>query len=186
MKNVVTYIIALFVFSSCQRQSKKLVDEDLSADSPKEESYIATSDPRSNEVEDRIRFAVTNFIFSKTESEDKRDSNFYFLQIDGDDPTKEFIHRFEGREPPVLPETRTKSMIDKGIFKDSEGRWLHFSLKEIKWISDTKVKVTWAKSETSWRDGRTGSRNASGHYATLTYDDQSWSVINDQTFWMGH
>ena len=61
--------------------------------------------------DDDIREAVFRYQISKNETE------VYFLQIDGADPSTEFMKRFEGHDPPVKPKS---ACVAEGAAQDKE------------------------------------------------------------------
>ncbi len=132
---------------------------------------------RSDEVKADIRFALANFIIENNASGGQQNVEYYFLKIDGGDPSEDFIARFADRKPAVLPASLAEASADKGVLhKETKERGLIFSIDKIEWVSDTEVKVSWGYYEAGL--------SASGNTATLKLEGKGWTVINDQMHWI--
>lgn len=135
------------------------------------------SEPRSDEVKGNIRFALANYIFENNASGGQQNVEYYFLAIDGGDPSEEFIARFANRKPIVLPSSLAVASADKGVLhKETKKRGLIFSIDDIEWVSDTEVKVSWGYYEAGL--------SASGNTATLQLEGKEWKVTGDQMHWI--
>jgi len=147
---------------------------------------IVDEGSNSFDPEYKIYLFMTDYIISLSEFNDKRDVTCYFIKIGKSDPFKKFIQHYEGRTPPILAESSAKTLVDKGISIDSEGRWFHINFEITEWISNTEVKVSWGKHETSWGDGIVESHNATCNYAILAKDDEGWKFKSNKTYFMAH
>jgi len=128
-------------------------------------------------VSDDICFALANYIFKNNASGAQQKVEYYFLKINGGDPSEDFIERFSDQKPIVLPYSLAEASADKGVrHKKTKGRGLIFSIDKIKWVSDTEVKVSWGYYEAGL--------SASGNTATLKLKEKGWTVIDDQMQWI--
>jgi hypothetical protein len=124
------------------------------------------SDPLSPaERELDICEAVFRHQFEDNASAVQQDAAAYFLLIRKKDADPEFLARFAGHQPPVLP--GSKFEIGKG---------LQFRVDSIEWEDNGSVKVTGGYYEAGL--------SASGNVYTLEADGDKWVVTADEMEWI--
>jgi hypothetical protein len=89
----------------------------------------------------------------------------FYLELMGEDPSPEFLARFDGNEPPVR----------KGS-EFGDGGGVLFRVESVKRVSDTKVEVSGGYYE--------GSLSASGNTYFLERKDGGWVVTGDEMHWI--
>ena len=113
--------------------------------------------------------AFFRYKFDNNYSGAQQNAETYFLQIDGEDPTPEFLARFEGHSPPVKKGSEFVmggSIVEGGGV--AEGNGLLFYIRSYKWIGSSKNRAeivggysegnvswsgasyTWVKKEGKW------------------------------------
>lgn len=158
MKTLLYFVIPLLAFCGCQLTGSRQAGnaEKTAAD---------------------IRFALANYIFKNNASGGQQSVDFYFLEIAGKDPGEEFLERFAGHNPVVLPASLANASNVKGVsHKEKNGVGLIFTIGTFEWVTDSEVNVTWGYYE----DGL----SASGNTATLKFKKNRWVVTNDEMHWI--
>ena len=125
---------------------------------------------------DDIREALVRFALENNASGGQQGVDYYFLSFQKEDPSAEFLARFEGHEPQVLPVSVARSNTQGSVGHSDGGRGLIFSIGEIEWLSKAKVKVEWGYYEANL--------SASGNIATLEYGPRGWTVTHDEMTWI--
>ena len=89
--------------------------------------------------------------FENNASAQKQDAEAYFLEIDGEDPSPEFLARFEGHSPPV--KKGSEFVMESSIVIEGEvpmeGNGLLFRIDSYRWVGLFKncVKISGGYSE---------------------------------------
>lgn len=100
-----------------------------------------------------------------------------FLEIEGKDPSPEFMKRFEGHTPPVKPVSACEGRKGPGVKDKETGKeGIIFSADAIRWKSDSEVAVDGGH----YRDGLA----ATGNVYTVTRKDGKWTVTADRMLWI--
>jgi hypothetical protein len=150
-------LIGLLAGCGCNRSAERVIEREA----------------RSARIEADICFSLAQFIFQNNVSAGQQNVDYYFLRIGGADPTPDFLARFAGHKPTVLPVSLAHVDALAGVqHKETRGRGLVFWIHEIEWVSDSEVSVGWGYYES----GLSSSVNA----ATLKRDDQEWVVTDDE------
>ena len=129
-------------------------------------------------AKDEIRFSVVTHCFKIYQSKGEKAANYYFLRFNKDDPSPEFLARFEGHSPRVLPASQAQVLNTPDVFrtkvgvihKQHGGIGLILTIREIEWISDSKVEVDWIYYRHML--------NSSLHTATLQFVNNKWVVTS--------
>jgi hypothetical protein len=134
-------------------------------------SSIARSEPpaimqdRESQIPE-IYEAVFRHLFQHNVSGAQQNAKGYFLTINGDDPTLEFLKRFEKHKPPVAAGS---------TFKVLEGG-LKFRIDSLKWIDDDTAELQGGYYE--------GNLSASTNLYRVARKDGRWIVVEDQQQWV--
>ena len=130
-----------------------------------------------------IQEATFRHQFKKNASGLQNRAGVYFLSVTDDksgkgvDPDASFLKRFVGNRTRVAGASEGKADAGKGvrdIKTDEEG--IIFSVREIRWISETQVEVSGGYYEAGL--------SASGNTYTLEKKDGKWVVVKDVMLWI--
>ncbi len=137
-----------------------------------------TAELKTMPANDDIREALFRFIFSNNASAGQKNVDYYFLSIEKKDPTTEFLNRFQGEKPQVLPSSQAKfnpppdqESLGGIIHQSLGGTGLKFGIGKIDWINKYKVSISWSYYENML----SGSFNV----ATLKLKNNAWVVTED-------
>ena len=174
---IIITILALSIFSGCEKYSNQSHSPEESSSSGKKIAYSVPDHPPFDDPNDEIAFVLFHFIFENNASGGQQNVDYFFISVDSNDPPEEFMTKFVSEKPKVLPASLADGDAMSGVsHKELGGRGLIFGINEIKWLSKTKVEVSWWYYESS--------TSGSGNTATLQLKDGKWIVTDDQMHWI--
>jgi hypothetical protein len=97
-------------------------------------------------TEDDIREAVFRYMFDHEARQQKPYAKYYFIGIgkvgEGDDPSEEFMKRFEGNVP-IVKKMSQSTASSSGIVVDKEtgDGGIRYSVSEKRWINENHAEV---------------------------------------------
>ncbi len=98
--------------------------------------------PGSRADADDLREAVFRHLFDHNASAAQRSAAAYYLSVEGRDPGADFLARFAGHVPPVLPASRSTASKTEGVRDRVTGKaGLRFSVGRITWEGPDRARV---------------------------------------------
>ncbi len=142
-------------------------------------STVTADAPKTREAREwDIREAVFRYQFEHNASGSQRGVDYYFIAVDeSTDPPPEFVGRFAGHKPSVLPVSAATAPTPSGVsHKELGGTGLIFRVSTIRWIGDTVVEVEGSYFE--------GGVSASGNTYRVELRGDTWVVTSNNMNWI--
>ena len=101
---------------------------------------------------------------------DKLPQRVFFLNLDGKDPTDDFMRRLAGLKPTIMKESQRERYI-ASIAKDRPrffGQYARLGLRDLRWESDSRVLL--------WFSFTSGPRSAFGQQFAVSRKGGTWLV----------
>ena len=128
---------------------------------------------------DDIREAVFRYQFDPDGSGLNWPAQVYFISVGekSEDPSADFLKRFEHHQPPVQKVSASQSNPKTGVVDQQTGEHgVIYRVTSIAWISDTEVEVG--------GEYYLAGRNAGGHIYTVMKENGKWRVTKDRSTWI--
>lgn len=131
--------------------------------------------------EDDIRESVFRYQFQHNASGQQQNAKVYFLSLgsieEPEDPSDEFMKRFQGHQPPVKKVSQSIVSVFEGVKdKDTGEQGLIFRVTRIAWKSDVEVEVEGGYYENGL--------SASGNIYRVALEGGQWVVKEDRMIWI--
>ncbi len=134
-------------------------------------------EPNPSAAENDIREAVFRYQFKHNKSGGQQSVDYYFLDLGPEGATPEFMARFDGHSPTVLPVSKATASPSEGVsHKDHGGRGLILKVGAIQWIDERTVDVEGGYYEAGL--------SASGNTYRVEWTSGKWTVTNDTMHWI--
>lgn len=128
-----------------------------------------------------VREAVFRHQFEDNASGQQQSVAYYFLALgnptEREDPPPEFLKRFEGHTPKVVPVSQSTAADNSAVIHQDDGkRGLIFQITNLQWIDETTAEVQGGYYE--------GNVSASGNLYRVEKRGDEWVVTDDRVMWM--